>query len=399
MGSSISYKALNEIPLSERKKVMGGMQPSLEAVAQLIKSNKINKIVCVCGAGISVAAGIPDFRTKGTGLYDNLEEYGLERPESIFDIEFFRENPKPFIHLSKTLFPGQYNPTVTHHFMKLLEGKNKLLRVYTQNIDGLEYEANISDDKVVQCHGGFRTAHCILCNREQSAERIKNDIMKGEVSYCTDETCGGLCKPGITFFGENLPARFHFNRSFDFARKEDACCLPECKNKINLNKKENNNSNEPVFFCSKHSVGPKDKDQNIKQSDEFDESVKEEKEHVENGEETPTKESEIVCECDLLLVFGTSLSVQPVAGLVDEVHWLCPRVLINNEERHLYGERDEDAMAFGPDNGFRFHDEDNYRDVAYIDSCDDGCRHFAQLLGWQEELDDLIQKSEKSRNH
>ena len=45
------------------------------------------------GAGISVAAGIPDFRSPKTGLYDNLKEYELPTPESIFDIDFFQEKP------------------------------------------------------------------------------------------------------------------------------------------------------------------------------------------------------------------------------------------------------------------------------------------------------------------
>jgi len=41
------------------------------------------------GAGISVAAGIPDFRSPDTGLYANLKEYDLPSPEAIFDIGYF----------------------------------------------------------------------------------------------------------------------------------------------------------------------------------------------------------------------------------------------------------------------------------------------------------------------
>ena len=36
-----------------------------------------------------IAAGIPDFRSPGSGLYDNLQKYNLPAPQSIFDISYF----------------------------------------------------------------------------------------------------------------------------------------------------------------------------------------------------------------------------------------------------------------------------------------------------------------------
>ena len=38
---------------------------------------------------MSVAAGIPDFRTPGTGLYSKLEKFNLPYPEIVFEIQYF----------------------------------------------------------------------------------------------------------------------------------------------------------------------------------------------------------------------------------------------------------------------------------------------------------------------
>ena len=68
-----------------------------------------------------LVAGIPDFRTPGTGLYDTLARYNLPHPEAIFTIDYFMTNPDPFFDLSKQIYPrGTHRPTATHGLLKLL---------------------------------------------------------------------------------------------------------------------------------------------------------------------------------------------------------------------------------------------------------------------------------------
>lgn len=74
-----------------------------------------------------LAAGIPDFRSPGSGLYHNLQKYNLPEPQAIFDIGYFKENPEPFFMLAKELLPGSFKPTISHYFIKLLKEKGTCL--------------------------------------------------------------------------------------------------------------------------------------------------------------------------------------------------------------------------------------------------------------------------------
>lgn len=83
-----------------------------------IKQGKFKKIVVVTGPGISVSAGVPDFSTVDLGLAD---------PESVFDLNFFLKNPYAFYELARDyLDVDKFHPTVTHHFIRLLQDKGLL---------------------------------------------------------------------------------------------------------------------------------------------------------------------------------------------------------------------------------------------------------------------------------
>ena len=66
----------------------------------------------------------------------------------MFCLRFFREDPRPFFRFAKEIFPGKYKPSPSHRFIAKLESEAKMMRLYSQNIDGLEQQAGI--EKVVQ---------------------------------------------------------------------------------------------------------------------------------------------------------------------------------------------------------------------------------------------------------
>ncbi|CAH0551911.1 unnamed protein product [Brassicogethes aeneus] len=296
-----------EKPSVEKVKVLD--EVSLDGIVKYIKEKQCKNIITMAGAGISTSAGIPDFRSPGTGLYHNLQKYKLPHPQAIFELDFFVENPKPFFVLAKELYPGCFKPTVCHYFIKSLIDKGLLLRHYTQNIDTLERVAGITDDKIVEAHGTFHTGHCLGCRKLYNQEWMKERIFKDEIPTC--EICPGIVKPDIVFFGENLPEKFHNLTNKDFAK------------------------------------------------------------------------------CDLLIILGSSLVVQPFASLVDRVKDGVPRLLINREKA---GEQSKLMALMGMGGGLQFDAEDNARDVAWLGDCDEGCLELADKMGWGDELRELCKK-------
>ena len=127
------------------------------------------------GAGISVSAGIPDFRSPKTGLYDNLKEYKLPYPEAIFTLDFFQQKPEPFYKLANEFLDmTKYKATPTHYFCKMLENKGILNYYLTQNIDNLEEKCgfDVYGDKFLQAHGANNGAHCSVCDGEADAKEL-----------------------------------------------------------------------------------------------------------------------------------------------------------------------------------------------------------------------------------
>ena len=286
----------------------------IDGIVDYIQRHSCQNVVVMAGAGISVSAGIPDFRSPGTGLYDNLQKYDLPTPQSVFELDYFRERPDAFYLLARELWPDNYTPTPVHFFLRLLHAKGVLLRCFTQNIDSLEAAAGLPRDKIVAAHGNFDAAHCIETGEAVPIDELRTAIHAGKEAdggwLQLARQHGGLVKPDIVFFGEQLPERF-----FRLAEED----LPRC---------------------------------------------------------------------DLLIVMGTSLKVQPFASLVGRVPDAVPRLLINRERvgetdpmLEMLALRSPGALDFGPT---------NYRDAEFLGDCDDGIRDLARGLGWHDELAALV---------
>ncbi|VDD84596.1 unnamed protein product [Mesocestoides corti] len=155
---------------------------TLDSVVKLLRDR--SRIHVHTGAGISVSCGIPDFRSRDGVQARLARDYpDLKSPQDMFDMEFFMKgNPYPFFKFARELFPGQFKPSFEHRFIKLLERKGKLLRNYTQNIDALEQAAGIT--WVIQCHGSFATASCESCQYQVPGEAVREAIMSQRVPRC-----------------------------------------------------------------------------------------------------------------------------------------------------------------------------------------------------------------------
>lgn len=128
-------------------------------VLRLIRRS--HNIVVLAGAGMSSSAGLPTFRGPN-GVYDELRkkyEGVLRTPEETLDFRTLSTRPDIVYDTLMKLWPGKkYRPSAMHYFIRLLSEHGKLLRLYTQNIDGLDFRAGIPREKVVQLHGSFESA-------------------------------------------------------------------------------------------------------------------------------------------------------------------------------------------------------------------------------------------------
>jgi len=183
----------------------------------------------------------------------------------------------------------------------------------TQNIDNLESKAGFEKNQINHAHGANFGAYCAKCRKAADHNKLQEYIAKGQVFYCDRKV-----------------------EDEDFARK-----------------------GEEVEVCG----GP------IKPEITF------------FGEQLPPKFLSVLKrvdeECDLLIVIGTALAVQPFASIVTEVDDKTPKVLINMTKTENY---DFDNKELHPERIF------------LQGKCDEVVAKISKDCGWEQEFKERIQK-------
>jgi NAD-dependent deacetylase len=187
----------------------------VDRLAELIRDSR--RTVALTGAGISVPSGIPDFRSPGTGLWENVD------PMEVAHIEVFRRDPKRFWTYYRPRFGmlSDKRPNGAHAALAELESRGLLDAVVTQNIDRLHHKAG--SQRVIEVHGTIETSSCLDCGASYTLDLVGGLFDEEGVARCRG--CNGPVKPDVVLFGELLPERAMDEAAALAARAELLLCV------------------------------------------------------------------------------------------------------------------------------------------------------------------------------
>lgn len=140
----------------------------MQAVIDKLQTAK--GIIIFTGAGVSTSCGIPDYRSE-TGIYKKR-------------LSFTREDINSAEYQNLVAAMTSASPSLTHIFCTKVYEMGKLIRVYTQNIDGLHIKAGLPQEYVVEMHGSIipqnGDSDVVFFGEEipkQCLKMIKNDLV------------------------------------------------------------------------------------------------------------------------------------------------------------------------------------------------------------------------------
>ncbi|MFF5157742.1 NAD-dependent protein deacetylase [Streptomyces sp. NPDC000348] len=180
-------------------------------------------VVVLSGAGLSTESGIPDYRGEG----GSLSRHTPMTYQDFTGSERARRRYWARSHLGWRTFHRAL-PNAGHRAVAAFGRHGLLSGVITQNVDGLHQAAG--SEGVVELHGGLDRVVCLSCGalspRRELARRLEEanagfapvaaginpdgdadltDEQVGDFRVVPCAVCGGVLKPDVVFFGENVP--------------------------------------------------------------------------------------------------------------------------------------------------------------------------------------------------
>jgi NAD-dependent SIR2 family protein deacetylase len=192
------------------------------ALAEFIERHP--RLLVLTGAGCSTDSGIPDYRD------DTGEWKRATRPIMIQDFLANVRARKRYWARSLVGFRRMRaaRPNDAHHSLAQLERDGHVAQLVTQNVDGLHQAAG--SHTVIDLHGRIDVVRCLECDRRIAREQLQSEMERRNPAFATleafeapdgdadlegirfeafdvpdCEACGGLLKPDVVFFGENVP--------------------------------------------------------------------------------------------------------------------------------------------------------------------------------------------------
>ena len=164
----------------------------------------IVRILVLTGAGVSAESGIPTFRGKD-GYWRHLDPAKLATPGAFardpkLVWEWYRERRQRV----RNAQPNAAHVAIT----RLAQIADEFLLV-TQNVDDLHGRAGVPREKMVQIHGDIFLTKCSRCDigftdHDHDHEQEEEEEEENVVSRCSK--CDALMRPGVVWFGEQLPS-------------------------------------------------------------------------------------------------------------------------------------------------------------------------------------------------
>src|SRR5689334_21729183 len=182
-----------------------------------------SRLFVLTGAGCSTDSGIPDYR-------DSSGEWKRRPPIRYQEFVGNERARKRYWARSLAGFRRMRlaRPNDAHHALAMLERRGRVAQLVTQNVDGLHHAAGSAN--VIDLHGRIDTVRCLGCRRGSSRQELQVALERRNPNFAALEAieapdgdadledvafetfdvpacdaCGGMLKPDVVFFGENVP--------------------------------------------------------------------------------------------------------------------------------------------------------------------------------------------------